>query len=110
MDKPIIIQIQPSAEIVSLLEALIKAPGVSISHQQKDPDEFLTLRQAAQEAKVNYYTFRGWVVERKLIPFSRLGGRARGNIRVMRRHVREMLAGEGLKKKPIRKGGKVSIL
>jgi hypothetical protein len=110
MDKPIIIQIHPTPEIVNLLEALINAPGVTVGGHHKDLEEYITLRQAAAEVKVNYFTLRSWVVEKKLIPFTRLGGRSRGHIRVMRRHVREMLTGEGQKAKPRRRGGEVSIL
>ncbi|KJS00876.1 MAG: hypothetical protein VR65_10725 [Desulfobulbaceae bacterium BRH_c16a] len=108
MDKKIIIQIEPTPEIVNLLEALIKSSGVKIANKANPMDEYLTIKEAANEIKVNYHTLRDWVVIKKFIPFTRLGDNPKGDIRILRRHLREFVAA-GYQKKPYR-GRQVTVI
>lgn len=108
MDKPIIIQIEPTPEIVSLLETLIKSSAVKVSNKANPLDEYLTMGEAAQELKVNYHTLREWVVIKKMIPFSRLGNSPKGDVRILRRHLREFAEGK-YQRKP-RRGREVTVI
>lgn len=108
-DNPIIIKVYPTPEMVKLIEQLLTSPGVKLGKDLKDPDEYLTIKQAAEEAQVNYHTLREWVVVKKIIPFSRLGGSPKGDIRILRRDLQALLAGKG-QKVPKHRGREVTVI
>ncbi|WP_028579414.1 MerR family transcriptional regulator [Desulfogranum japonicum] len=72
--------------------------------EQKDSGEFLTVQEAATEAKMNYHSFRRMVVDRKLVKHSRPCG-PKGNILIKRC---DLIAFLEAKKKPGRPGRKAS--
>jgi len=104
-----LIRIVESPENIALIEALSKVPGVTIDGREKQ-DAYMTIAEGAEFCKTNYYTFREWVVMKKLIPFSRPSGRCKGDIRVKRSDVIDLMAGKKQKQKPGRKGREVSPL
>lgn len=75
----------------ALVAELLGVPGVVVSsgitEQQPHSKEHLTLGEGAKLINVNYYTFREWVVVRKLIPSERPSGAVQGSIRVKRADV-----------------------
>jgi len=78
----------------ALPEALIKSSTVKVSNRANPLDEYLTMSEAAQELKVNYHTLREWVVIKKMIPFFRLGNSPKGDVRILRSHLREFAEGK----------------
>ena len=89
MDKPIIIQIEPTPEIVSLLETLIKSSAVKVSNKANPLDEYLTHGRGGAGVESKFHTLREWVAIKKMIPFSRLGNNPKGDVRILRRHQRK---------------------
>lgn len=81
----IAIHIPATPELTKLVEALLALPGVKVSLPggAGDPREFLTIRQAAEEAKMSYSAFRRAVVDRNRVKHSRPNG-PKGDIRIRR--------------------------
>ena len=84
-------------------------PGVIVEGRET-LGEYLTLREGAAFCKINYHTFREWVVVKKLIPSSRPSGSIKGDLRVKRDDVMRLLDGMKQKNKPGRKGREVTPL
>lgn len=94
----IIVPVTP--EIERLVAALLGQEGVTVTMEQSEPSsDFMTLKQGAELAGINYFTFRRWVVSEGKMPYSRPSGVKHGQIRVKRQDIEKLLAGELARKK-----------
>lgn len=81
------------AEIKGMLSALLKqnpsfsgpAPG-----KAKDGQEYLTLKQAADESPYSLASLRRWIVYERLVKFSQPGGRG-GTVSIKRSELHRLL-------------------
>ena len=87
-------------------ELLMHLGGTGSQHKD---DEFLTVQEAANEAKMNYHSFRRMVVDRRLVKHSRPCG-PKGNILIKRSDLVSFLEAKKKPGRPGRKAGGVQII
>ncbi len=104
----IAIHIPATPEITALVKELLKLPGVKVE-MVADDDGYLTLAEAAKEARMNYHSFRRLVVDRRLIKYSRPGGE-KSDIRIKRSDLRAYLDNPKRPKSRGRKARGVSVI
>lgn len=102
--------IAATPKIMTLIAALLEQKGVFIGSAEVITNKnFVSLREGAELAGVNYFTFRKWVIEQKKIPYTRPSGAGQGKVVVARGDIETLLAGTGKRTKK-RSGREVSAI
>lgn len=109
------ITVPATPAIEKLVAALLEQEGVTVERSipcsnDRNEQEYLTLQEGAKLARVNYFTFRRWVVEQGRIKAHRPSGAKQGKVMVKRSDVLELMNGSGVKKKPGRPGREVGVI
>lgn len=104
----IAIHIPATPELTELVKEILKHPDVRVN-LQKDPEEFLTVKQAAAEAKMSYSAFRRQVVDKKRVKATRPTG-PKGDLRIKRADLIRFLENPKKAKTPGRKASGVKII
>ncbi len=110
MPNMLTVQIPNNKSNREYIAGLLSIPGVIAGNtQEPSSSKYLSLKEGAVVAGVNYFTFRKWVVEEKKIPYGRPSGARAGSVKVLRSDLEAFMEGKG-KKKQRRNTAKVSII
>ena len=82
------------------IAGLLSIPGV-IAGNTSTPSssKYLSLKEGAVVAGVNYFTFRKWVVEQKKITYDRPSGAKAGGVKILRSDLEAFMEGKGKKRR-----------
>ncbi|MFA5905172.1 MAG: hypothetical protein WC836_14660 [Desulfobacula sp.] len=111
----ITVQVPDTDDNQAIIARLLGIPGIKIETcEEAAPalpapgQKYVNLQEGAAIARVNYFTFRKWVIEQKKIPYERPSGAKKGGVRLLAANIEAFLEGRGRKKAT--RGGSVRIL
>jgi hypothetical protein len=110
MPNMLTVQIPNNKSNREYVAGVLSIPGVIAGNtQEPSSSKYLSLKEGAVVAGVNYFTFRKWVVIEKKIPYERPSGMRAGSVKILRSDLESFMEGKG-KKKQRRNTAKVSII